>query len=284
MSSTNPYQKKPEHAQQSHQELGNVDPAFVDRNASRSEVENRVLPNGHETQMLHSATDDSGKTMIAINQHQQLQFLCQMNGQHPPRDQQYPPSMYNNNSPWPYHPGFSQHAMQNSNPSPNPARYVHDASTGQSMLDGHGKPITIEHYLSSKPLRKDLSTRPGPGNRQLTYMSGDVVTRTLNEAFGHNGWSVETKSQSQIGSVEKDDRGRYQIHYKTTARITLAHSGVFREDVGFGDSIDKDFGTASSHAAKSSMTDAMKRAARHFGEKLGNSKCCVTRETETFLI
>jgi recombination DNA repair RAD52 pathway protein len=54
-------------------------------------------------------------------------------------------------------------------------------------------------------------------------------------------------------------------------RITLQPSQVFREDVGLGDATDKLFSQAAAHALKSSITDGLKRAARHFGDRLGNS-------------
>ena len=41
--------------------------------------------------------------------------------------------------------------------------------------------------------------------------------------------------------------------------------------MGSGDSVDSNLQTAIGHAMKSSITDALKRAARHFGDKLGNS-------------
>ncbi len=44
-----------------------------------------------------------------------------------------------------------------------------------------------------------------------------------------------------------------------------------QEDCGAGDAIDRSLATASGNALKGAVTDAMKRAARHFGEKLGNS-------------
>lgn len=47
-------------------------------------------------------------------------------------------------------------------------------------------------------------------------------------------------------------------------------SGAFKEDIGAGDAVDKSLGTAVSHALKGSVTDAMKRAVRHFGDKLGS--------------
>jgi len=210
---------------------------------------------------IHTNSQDGSfpgnNTMIAINQHQQLQFLCQMNAQ------QYPGNT-------PIYPWQGYQTQVNSHATA-PPRYVIDVTTGKPLLDEHGNPITVANYLASKPLRKDLSTRPGPGNRQLLYISGEAVTRTLNEAFGYDGWSVETRSQTQIGDTEKDSKGRYHITYMSTVRITIVASGVYKEDVGTGDALDKDFATASSNAAKGSVTDAMKRAARYLGEKLGNS-------------
>ena len=70
----------------------------------------------------------------------------------------------------------------------------------------------------------------------------------------------------------KDDKGRFHVAYTATVRVTHRRSGAFKEDCGAGDSIDKSLGTAVGHALKASVTDAMKRAVRHFGDKLGNCK------------
>ncbi|EED86713.1 predicted protein [Thalassiosira pseudonana CCMP1335] len=118
-------------------------------------------------------------------------------------------------------------------------------------------------------------------------MSGDVITRTLNEAFGFDGWCLEVKSTTReflwiicssldcvplnLQEPSKDEKGRYHVAYIATVRITHRRSGVYREDCGAGDAIDKSLGSASGNALKGAITDAMKRAARHFGEKLGNS-------------
>lgn len=68
----------------------------------------------------------------------------------------------------------------------------------------------------------------------------------------------------------KDEKGRYHVAYTAFVRVTHRRSGAFKEDCGAGDAIDKQLGTAVSNALKASVTDAMKRAARHFGDKLGN--------------
>ena len=142
--------------------------------------------------------------------------------------------------------------------------------TGSPLLDHENKPIPMAKLLATKPLRSELLTRPGPGNRKLTYLSGDSVTRTLNDIFGFDGWCLEVK-ETKRESCERDDKKRYQVSYTAIVRLTHRHTGAFKEDCGAGDSLDRSLGTAVSHALKASVTDAMKRAARHFGDKLGNS-------------
>lgn len=125
-------------------------------------------------------------------------------------------------------------------------------------------------YLCTKPLRAEISTRKGPGGAKLSYMGGDIITKTLNEAFGYDGWCLEVKNTTREEST-KDDQGRHHVAYIATVRITHKRSGVFREDCGAGDAIDRCLANATGNALKGAVTDAMKRAARHFGEKLGNS-------------
>ena len=141
---------------------------------------------------------------------------------------------------------------------------------GTPLLDHHYRPVPLQKILQTRPLKADVSTRPGPGNMKLIYMSGEVVTRTLNELFGFGGWSMEVREKNRE-QCDKDPKGRYHVHYTATVRIIHVATGSYREDVGANDSIDKSLGTAVAHAMKGAVTDAMKRAARHFGEKLGNS-------------
>ena len=68
---------------------------------------------------------------------------------------------------------------------------------GTPLLDHHYRPIPLQKLLQTRPLRSDISTRPGPGNMKLTYMSGEVVTRTLNEMFGFGGWCMEVRQTTR---------------------------------------------------------------------------------------
>ena len=96
------------------------------------------------------------------------------------------------------------------------------------------------------------------------------MTKTLNDAFGYDGWCLEVKNTTREDTI-KDDKGRYHVAYIATVRITHRKSGVYREDCGSGDAIDRSLASASGNALKGAVTDAMKRAAKHFGEKMGNA-------------
>lgn len=141
---------------------------------------------------------------------------------------------------------------------------------GSILLDHNGIPLSVARLLATKPLRHELSSRPGPGNRKLTYLSGEAVTRTLNDAFGFDGWNLEIITTTREHMAEMSD-GRVAVAYTARVRLTHRKSGTYKEDCGAGDATDRTAGTAIANALKASITDAMKRAARHFGDKLGNS-------------
>ena len=157
-------------------------------------------------------------------------------------------------------------------------QWVYNPSDGSVLRDpSTGNPVSVDRLLASKPLRGELSTRPGPGNKKLTYLSGDGVTRTLNDIFGYDGWNLDICKAHREECLKDPATGKYSVVYTAMVRVTHRASGAYREECGTGDSVDRHFGTAVGHALKGSITDAMKRAARHFGEKLGNCKCLCVR-------
>jgi Rad52/22 family double-strand break repair protein len=184
--------------------------------------------------------------------------------------------------------------------SATPPEYVYSMIDQSIICDQYHRPITVGRLLATKPLVTDVMTRPGPGNKKLVYLSGDTITRSLNEIFTYTGWNlqivkteqvlcVDTKATSAAAaaanvmkkppttnttatpSVPQPHPPMWHVAYLSHVRITLTQSGTYREDLGAGDAMDKNLGTAIQHAIKASITDAMKRAARHFGDKLGNS-------------
>ena len=149
-------------------------------------------------------------------------------------------------------------------------QWVYNPLDGSVLRDPTGLPVSVDRILATNPLRHELSTRPGPGNKKLTYLSGDGVSRTLNDVFGYDGWDLDIQHVSQDACNKDNKTGKHTLVYTARVRLTHKASGAYKEDCGVGDSTDRSFATALSHALKSSITDAMKRAARHFGDKLGN--------------
>ena len=90
---------------------------------------------------------------------------------------------------------------------PNKAvEYVYNPSDGSVLLDHNGRPISVDKLLATKPLRGELSTRPGPGNKKLTYISGDGVSRTLNDIFGFDGWNLDITKVQKEECVQRDSK------------------------------------------------------------------------------
>jgi len=140
---------------------------------------------------------------------------------------------------------------------------------GTEMRDARRRIVYKSQFLSTHPLRTDCKERVGYGGKKFTYVSGDGVIRTMNDIFGHGGWSSKIVMERNILS-EKDERGRWHVGYLATVRVTLLN-GVSHEDCGSGEGINDNKLKAHEKAIKSAITDAMKRAARHFGERLGNA-------------
>ena len=92
----------------------------------------------------------------------------------------------------------------------------------------------------------------------------------MNAIFGHGGWSSQITMERSVLS-EKDERGRWNVGYLASVRVTILSNGACHEDCGSGEGIDNNKVKAHEKAMKSAITDAMKRAARHFGERVGNA-------------
>ena len=145
-------------------------------------------------------------------------------------------------------------------------QWVYNPADGSILTDHNNMPVSVDRLLATKPLRHELSSRPGPGNKKLTYLSGEGVSRTLNDVFGFDGWDLDIQNVSREACTKDAKTSKHSVVYTARVRLTHKASGAYKEDCGAGDSTDRNFGTAISHALKASITDAMKRAARHFGK------------------
>lgn len=194
---------------------------------------------------------------------------------------------------------------------------------GSVMLDEGGRVVYRSQFLATHPLRTDCKERMS-GGKLLTYVTGDGVIRTLNQAFGNEGWSTSITRERQVvcGALywwesfkrllyyksiswlytytfvilllqsDDFDKGNWVVGYVVTLKLSILKTGASHEDCGVGEGCHQNKLKALDNAMKSAVTDAMKRAARHFGERLGNvrSKCvmflgvCVTSRYSLMLL
>lgn len=98
------------------------------------------------------------------------------------------------------------------------------------------------------------------------YLEGWHVINEMNRVFGFDGWSYTIDLiRDAVEKVEGKDQ--WQAAY--TCICTLTVGAVTRQDVGFGSGFAKGIGDAIEGATKEAATDALKRAARTFGNIFG---------------
>ncbi len=112
------------------------------------------------------------------------------------------------------------------------------------------------------------------GNINLSYLEGFDILETANRVFGFGNWDYSI-SKLELVSQELNQNQNHVICYKAVVQI-LVHNeehtkNISRTDVGFGNGIAKDLASAHEGGAKESVTDAIKRAMRSFGNQFGNS-------------
>lgn len=107
----------------------------------------------------------------------------------------------------------------------------------------------------------------GPYGPKGDYIEGWHAIAEANRIFGHGGWSYVVKVLTQDALSKADGKDQWQAAY--TCIVTVTVSGVTREDVGFGSGFANRIGDAIEGATKESVTDALKRALRTFGNQFG---------------
>ena len=127
--------------------------------------------------------------------------------------------------------------------------------------------------LLAQPLDHALVTeREARDGRLLQYIEGWVVINQANRIFGHDGWGAEVvgdvayRPLSLVDPVT-DTPAAVGI-YTATVRVT-ARGCPPKADVGCG-FVAEETPEAHEAAYKGAVTDALKRALRHFGDQFGN--------------
>lgn len=122
-----------------------------------------------------------------------------------------------------------------------------------------GKPLDPAHV-------KKPSGSFGPKG---DYIEGWHAINEMNRIFGFDGWSYTIALTRDDLTLGKDSRDQPQWQAAYTCICTLTVGDVTRQDVGFGSGFAKNVGDAIEGATKEAVTDALKRAARTFGNPFG---------------
>jgi len=125
-----------------------------------------------------------------------------------------------------------------------------------------------------KPLDPKHVVKPsGSFGPKGDYLEGWHVINEMNRIFGFDGWSYTIDLTRDALEKGKDSKGneQWQAAYTCVCTLTVqTNSGnVIRQDVGFGSGFSKQIGDAIEGATKEAATDALKRAARTFGNPFG---------------
>jgi len=128
--------------------------------------------------------------------------------------------------------------------------------------------IYIKDQLNTKIELDHVSFRQS-ATGPLSYAEGWRVLNLANNIFGFNGWSSQILSFT-TDFIDVMEPNRISLGITCSVRITLK-DGTFREDVGFGQAENqRNKALAYDKARKEAVTDAIKRAFRQFGDRLGN--------------
>lgn len=117
-----------------------------------------------------------------------------------------------------------------------------------------------------RPLNKKHVKTRSQGGMSLSYIESHHAIREMNEIFGHGEWSYVVDRLDMVAN-EKNAKGNHVVTY--LAIVTVTVNGTTRQDTGAGSGIGRDLGKAHEGASKEAVSDALKRALRTFGDRLG---------------
>ena len=125
-----------------------------------------------------------------------------------------------------------------------------------------------------EPLDEGLvSQRRGRKGRTFAYIEGRTAIEQANRILGYGGWGYELVGEVTLREGESVDQQTGEAKpwraYAATVKVTVPGSQP-RTDVGF-QALAEDTVEGHETAFKGSVTDALKRALRSYGDQFGNS-------------
>jgi len=124
----------------------------------------------------------------------------------------------------------------------------------------------IKQSLDAPLLTTEVKVKPG--SKGARYISGETALRAANRVFGFENWSYEITDQKIFPNESDLLKPIFISRVKLTVNIPN-HGTVVHEDVGTGIGSTSYVGPNIDVAAKGSVTDAIKRCLRAFGDQFG---------------
>lgn len=117
------------------------------------------------------------------------------------------------------------------------------------------------------PIDPAMISKRKKGSIELSYVDGSYVIGRLCEILGPTGWSFSLDTLQKV-EEDKNTKGLHVVGYTCIGTVTLP-DGTAKQDVGFGQGIDRSLGGAHESAVKEAATDCLKRCARMLGWHMG---------------
>ena len=110
-----------------------------------------------------------------------------------------------------------------------------------------------------------------PGRGSASYVKGWWVIDQANQILGPDGWSMQTLSTQLLQAPEqittRSGKKAWAVYFSAHVRVTVA--GVTRDGCAVGSGTDGELSVALHNAIGEAETDALKRALKSFGRRLG---------------
>jgi DNA repair and recombination protein RAD52 len=135
-------------------------------------------------------------------------------------------------------------------------------------MDNDPKRVKIQSILDQN-IDEDNVLHRDMGSTRVAYVSAHYIIAQLNSIFGFDGWNTSVKDLTEISCSKSNDE-KHTITVRCIIILTIPSYNIIKEDVGVGCQTSKSLGDAKEMATKTAVSDALKRAARQLGEKLGN--------------
>lgn len=130
-----------------------------------------------------------------------------------------------------------------------------------------------QQKLLSYPLDGSRVKTLEKAGRKFSYLPTFDIVNTLNLVFGFDGWETHVKKLEMISSTTNQN-GNFVVTFSAIVRLkvwdTTHKHYIIREDNGVSVAVAKNIGECMETASKASISDGLKRAAKSYGNAMGN--------------